>query len=190
MVTPSKFYQEKVRPHTATLTKEKLKQIDRVEILPYPPFLLNAAPIDYGLFRPLAHFLHNQRFITYRHPDWCVDIEIIISKESEHAEMNSNSSWFCFVHFMLLPLERDEFIFLQLWAKQQSDSWLADSLRKGKLISNLRIAILRPYGRQCTISLLSVLLQSMAGFKLIFITLIKSSVSSSRTEQLSKSMRK
>ncbi len=51
--------------HRANLTKEKLDELDGVEVLPHPAYSSDLAPSDYGLFRSMEHFLRGRRFETF-----------------------------------------------------------------------------------------------------------------------------
>ena len=50
------FQQDNAKLHTAKKTKEKFDQLEEVEALPHPAYSLDAAPSNYGLFRPMEHF--------------------------------------------------------------------------------------------------------------------------------------
>ena len=51
--------------HRANLTKEKLDELDGIEVLPHPSYSPHLAPSDYGLFRSMAHFFRGRRFETF-----------------------------------------------------------------------------------------------------------------------------
>jgi histone-lysine N-methyltransferase SETMAR len=51
--------------HRPNLTKEKLDELDDVEVLPHPPYSPDLAPFDYGLFRSMEHFVRGRRFETF-----------------------------------------------------------------------------------------------------------------------------
>ncbi len=51
--------------HRANFTKEKLDELDGVEVLPHPAYSSDLAPSDYGLFRSMEHFLRGRRFETF-----------------------------------------------------------------------------------------------------------------------------
>ena len=53
--------QDNARPHTAKLTRKKLKELGW-EILPHPPYSPDIAPSDYYLFLSLQHFLSGKEF--------------------------------------------------------------------------------------------------------------------------------
>ena len=54
--------QDNAKPHTAKQTKEKLEELDGIELLPHPAYSPDLAPSDYYLFRSMAHFLKGRRF--------------------------------------------------------------------------------------------------------------------------------
>ena len=54
--------QDNARPHTARKTKEKIKELDAIELLPHPAYSPDLAPSDYHLFRSMAHFLRGRSF--------------------------------------------------------------------------------------------------------------------------------
>ncbi|XP_053206260.1 histone-lysine N-methyltransferase SETMAR-like [Panonychus citri] len=56
------FHQDNARPHTASLTSNKIKNDLKWELLPHPPYSPDLAPSDYHLFRSLEHFLRNKKF--------------------------------------------------------------------------------------------------------------------------------
>ena len=51
--------------HRTNLTKEKLDELDGVEVLPHPTYSLHLAPSDYGLFCSMGYFLQRRRFKTF-----------------------------------------------------------------------------------------------------------------------------
>ena len=54
--------QDNAKPHTARKTKEKIKNLEAIELLPHPAYSPDLAPSDYHLFRSMAHFLHGRSF--------------------------------------------------------------------------------------------------------------------------------
>jgi histone-lysine N-methyltransferase SETMAR len=54
--------QDNAKPHTARQTKEKIKELDSIELLPHPAYSPDLAPSDYHLFRSMAHFLRGRSF--------------------------------------------------------------------------------------------------------------------------------
>jgi histone-lysine N-methyltransferase SETMAR len=54
--------QDNARPHTATLTLEKIQELGGIELLPHPAYSPDLAPSDYHLFRSMAHFLRGRQF--------------------------------------------------------------------------------------------------------------------------------
>ena len=57
------LYQHDDAPaHRARLTRDKIRTLDGIEILPHPPYSPDIAPSDYGLFRSMEHFLRGTRF--------------------------------------------------------------------------------------------------------------------------------
>jgi histone-lysine N-methyltransferase SETMAR len=55
------FLHDNAKPHTANLTKKKLKAL-KWEVLPHAPYSPDLAPTDYHLFRSLQHFLREKKF--------------------------------------------------------------------------------------------------------------------------------
>ena len=51
--------------HRANLTKEKLDELDGIEVLPHPAYSPDLAPSNYGLFRSMVHFFRGRRFETF-----------------------------------------------------------------------------------------------------------------------------
>lgn len=54
--------QDNAAPHSARRTKEKLKELDSIELLPHPAYSPDLAPSDFHLFRSMAHYLRGRRF--------------------------------------------------------------------------------------------------------------------------------
>jgi len=54
--------QNNAKPHTARRTKEKIKELDAIEIISHPAYGPDLAPSGYHLFRSLAHLLRGRRF--------------------------------------------------------------------------------------------------------------------------------
>lgn len=54
--------QDNAKPHTARRTKEKIQELDAIELLPHPAYSPDLAPSDYHLFRSMAHFLRGRHF--------------------------------------------------------------------------------------------------------------------------------
>uniref|UniRef100_A0A8R1EQ01 Mariner Mos1 transposase n=1 Tax=Caenorhabditis japonica TaxID=281687 RepID=A0A8R1EQ01_CAEJA len=55
---------DNARPYVAKATQEKLQELNW-DTVPHPPYLLDIAPSDYHLFRPLKLFLKEKRFAKY-----------------------------------------------------------------------------------------------------------------------------
>ena len=53
--------QDNARPHSANLTRNKLKEL-KWEILEHPPYSPDSASSDYNLFRSMELFLRGRRF--------------------------------------------------------------------------------------------------------------------------------
>jgi [histone H3]-lysine36 N-dimethyltransferase SETMAR len=54
--------QDNAKPHTSRQTKEKIAELDGIELLPHPAYSPDLAPSDYHLFRSMAHFLRGRSF--------------------------------------------------------------------------------------------------------------------------------
>ncbi|GFW24603.1 mariner Mos1 transposase [Trichonephila clavipes] len=57
------------RPHVAKVVKTYLKTL-KWEVLPHPPYSPDLAPLDYNLFRTMAHGLADQHFRSYEVKNW------------------------------------------------------------------------------------------------------------------------
>ncbi|EZA47555.1 Histone-lysine N-methyltransferase SETMAR [Ooceraea biroi] len=55
------FHHDNAKPHTALVTKKKLKRFGW-EVMQHPPYSPDLAPSDYHLFRSLQNNLDGQRF--------------------------------------------------------------------------------------------------------------------------------
>lgn len=55
------FHQDNARPHTAKITRQKLKEFNW-ELMPHPAHSPDLAPSDYHLFRSLQNFLNGKKF--------------------------------------------------------------------------------------------------------------------------------
>lgn len=54
--------QDNASPHTANTTKEKIRELNSIELLPHPAYSPDLAPSDFHLFRSMAHFLRGRSF--------------------------------------------------------------------------------------------------------------------------------
>ena len=54
--------QDNASPHTARRTKEKIRELKSIELLPHPAYSPDLAPSDFHLFRSMAHFLRGRSF--------------------------------------------------------------------------------------------------------------------------------
>ena len=54
--------QDNASPHTARRTKEKIRELESIELLPHPAYSPDLAPSDFHLFRSMAHFLRGRSF--------------------------------------------------------------------------------------------------------------------------------
>ena len=54
--------QENARPHTARTTLTKIQELGGIEQLPHPAYSPDLAPLDYHLFRSMAHLLPGSNF--------------------------------------------------------------------------------------------------------------------------------
>ncbi|XP_046831404.1 histone-lysine N-methyltransferase SETMAR-like [Vespa crabro] len=57
------FHQDKARPHTSLVSRQKLLQLEW-DTMPHPPYSLDLAPSDYYLFRSLQNFLDGKTFAS------------------------------------------------------------------------------------------------------------------------------
>ena len=55
------FHQDKARPHTSLVTRQKLRVLGR-ELLMHPPYSSDLAPLDYHLLRSLQNYLNGKYF--------------------------------------------------------------------------------------------------------------------------------
>ena len=60
------------KPHIAKVVKETLEALNW-DVLPYPPYSPEHAPLDYHLFRSIAHGLAEQHFTSYEEAKNWVD---------------------------------------------------------------------------------------------------------------------
>jgi histone-lysine N-methyltransferase SETMAR len=58
--------QDNASPHTARKTKEKLRELDAIALVPHPAYRPNLLPCDFYLFWAVAHFLHGWSFETIK----------------------------------------------------------------------------------------------------------------------------
>jgi len=64
--------QDNAKLHTARRTKEKIKELDAIELFLHQAYSPDLAPSDYHLFRSMAHFLRGRRFDSLEHVEvWC-----------------------------------------------------------------------------------------------------------------------
>lgn len=54
--------QDNAKPHVAIRTKEKIEDLDGIELLPHPAYSPDLAPSDYYLFRSMANFFKGRNF--------------------------------------------------------------------------------------------------------------------------------
>lgn len=59
-----KLQHDNARPHVSLKVKNKLAEMDAIEVLCHPPYSPDLAPSDYYLFRSMAHFLVGRDFNT------------------------------------------------------------------------------------------------------------------------------
>lgn len=57
------FQQDNARPHTAKITKEKIKEL-RWKLIPHPPYSPDLAPSDYHVFRSMANDQRGRTFTS------------------------------------------------------------------------------------------------------------------------------
>ena len=55
-------FKDKAKPHTARQAKEKVKELDAIELLPHPAYSPDLSLSDYLLFHSMAHFLSGRNF--------------------------------------------------------------------------------------------------------------------------------
>ena len=53
--------QDNAPAHRATLTRNKIEELDGIDVLPHPPYSPDLAPSDYALFRSMAAFLRGKK---------------------------------------------------------------------------------------------------------------------------------
>ena len=56
------FHQDNARPHTASLTRNKINNDLKWELIPHPPYSPDLAPSDFHLFRSMEHYLRNKKY--------------------------------------------------------------------------------------------------------------------------------
>lgn len=54
--------QDNARPHVACQTKNKIRELEGIEVIPHPAYSPDLAPSDYYLFRSMAHYLQGKSF--------------------------------------------------------------------------------------------------------------------------------
>jgi len=54
--------QDNAKLDTARRTKEKITELDAIELLSHPGYISDLTPSNYHLFRSMAHFLRTRRF--------------------------------------------------------------------------------------------------------------------------------
>ena len=57
--------QDNAKPHTSRVTRQKIEELNGIELLPHPPYSPDLAPSDYYLFRSMAHFLKGRHFENF-----------------------------------------------------------------------------------------------------------------------------
>ena len=54
--------QDNAPAHRATLMRNKIEELDGIDVLPHPPYSPDLAPSDYALFQSMAAFLRGKKF--------------------------------------------------------------------------------------------------------------------------------
>jgi hypothetical protein len=94
--------QDSASPHTAGKMKEKLRELDAIELLPHPAYSSDLQPSDFHLFRAMAHFLHGcsfktievvkmgcREFFALKDKAWChCGIELLTERRVQTIESN------------------------------------------------------------------------------------------------------
>ncbi|KAL6420427.1 hypothetical protein ACFW04_014434 [Cataglyphis niger] len=57
------FHQDNARPHTSTVTRQKLRELGW-EVLMHPPYSPDLAPSDYHLFLALQNFFNDKKLVS------------------------------------------------------------------------------------------------------------------------------
>jgi hypothetical protein len=71
-------------PHTVKKTLQKIKELEGIELLPYPAFSPDLEPSDYCLFCSMAQFLRDKKFQSV------ADVEVAV----QEFFASKNKEWF------------------------------------------------------------------------------------------------
>jgi hypothetical protein len=58
--------QDNASLYSARMMKEKLQELNAIELLPHPAYSPDRVPSDFHLFQAMAHFLHGHSFKTIK----------------------------------------------------------------------------------------------------------------------------
>jgi histone-lysine N-methyltransferase SETMAR len=86
--------QDNTCPHTAKKTRQKIQELEGIELLPHPAFSPDLEPSDYYLFHAMAQFLRGKKYQSVVAVEVMVE-EFFASKDKEWFLLN----YFYFVCF-------------------------------------------------------------------------------------------
>jgi histone-lysine N-methyltransferase SETMAR len=66
--------QDNARPHAAKKTRQKIEELEGIELLSHPAFSPDLEPSDYYLFRSMAQFLRGKTFQSV------ADVEVAVEE--------------------------------------------------------------------------------------------------------------
>ena len=74
--------QDNTKPHTAKKTKEKFENQEGIQLPPHPAHSSDLAPLNYRLFRSMAHYLQGRLFNEEKRPKMSVSSFLTIKAKS------------------------------------------------------------------------------------------------------------